>query len=158
MLCARQRKIDCNDAGEEKPPDAKRAPLDVPRSVEKEDEVDATRSVNEDSAPGGSDGIQMITASASASTLVSDTVAVVLPKAQMLMLRPAQQLAQLELRLGSFVWPDGSTLGPTPLSATGSSPVQRVQDLELLLGVSDVSAWLPTRIRALIVAADEQGW
>ena len=103
----------------------------------------------------------MITASAPASASVSDSVAVVNPKAQMLLLLPAQQLAQLELRLLSFRWPDGSTLGDhghqSLVQHSGATPVQRVQDIELLLGVA-ATGGLPTRIRALIVAADEQGW
>jgi hypothetical protein len=58
----------------------------------------------------------------------------------------AQQLAQLEARLGLEVPP-------------GTSPLQRVKDMEgQLLGVSHISKSLPTRIAALVVAADAQGW
>ena len=58
----------------------------------------------------------------------------------------AQMLAQLEARLGLEVPP-------------GTSPLQRVKDMEgQLLGVSHISKSLPTRIAALVVAADAQGW
>ena len=56
----------------------------------------------------------------------------------------AQQLAQLEARLGVTMQP-------------GATPVLRVQNIEAYLEVT-AGGGLPTRVGALIAAADAQGW
>ena len=56
----------------------------------------------------------------------------------------AQQLAQLEARLGVSMQP-------------GATPVQHVEHMEALLEVT-AAGGLPTRVGALVAAADAQGW
>ena len=56
----------------------------------------------------------------------------------------SQQLAQLEARLGVTMQP-------------GATPVQRVENMEALLEVTPAGG-LPTRVCALVAAADAQGW